>query len=32
LLECPLGQVIDSSLPLTDLDAGEFISIDFIDD
>jgi hypothetical protein len=32
LLEFPLGQVIDSSMLLTDLDAGEFISIDFIDD
>ena len=31
-LECPLGQVIDSSLLLTDFNAGEFISIDFIDD
>ena len=32
LLEHPLGQVVDSSLPLTDFNAGEFISIDFIDD
>lgn len=31
LLEHPLGQVIDFSLPLTDFDASEFISIDFID-
>jgi len=31
-LEHPLGKVIDSSLPLTDFDATEFVSIDFIDD
>ena len=31
-LEWPLGQVINCSLPLTDFNADEFISIDFIDD
>jgi hypothetical protein len=31
-LEHPLGQVIDSSLALTEFDATDFISIDFIDD
>jgi len=32
LLEHPLGQVIDSSIPLTDFDETKFIDIDFIDD
>jgi hypothetical protein len=31
-LEHPLGQVIDSSLSLTDFDTTEFVGIDFIDD
>jgi len=31
-LEHPLGQVIDSSLALTEFDANDFLNIDFIDD
>jgi hypothetical protein len=32
LLEHPLGQVIDSSLVLTEFNANDFVGIDFIDD